>query len=46
MAAQLPSEPKRARSDLVIENADTLDTLRQRAREAWNTLLDLAVGPG
>ena len=46
MAAQLPSATKRARSDLVIENADTLDNLRQRAQHTWNALLDLARGPG
>ena len=46
MAAQLPSATKRARSDIVIENADTLDTLRQRARHAWSALLDLAGRPG
>ncbi len=46
MAAQLPSATKRARSNLVIENADTLDTLRQHAQHAWNALLDLARGLG
>jgi len=46
IAAQLPSATKRARSDIVIENADTLDILLKRARHAWSALLDLASGPG
>lgn len=42
MAAQLPSDTKRARSDLVIDNAGTLEELRQAAERAWRHLLDLA----
>ena len=45
MAAQLPSGPKRARSDIVIDNAGSPDTLREAAAEAWKRLLDLAEPP-
>ena len=45
MAAQLPSGPKRARSDIVIDNAGSPDTLREAAAEAWQRLLDLAEPP-
>ncbi len=42
MAAQLPSGPKRAQSDIVIENHDTLDALRAAAERTWKQLLDLS----
>jgi dephospho-CoA kinase len=46
LAAQLPAGPKRARSDLVIDNAGTREELRERAREAWQRLLDLSTAAG
>jgi dephospho-CoA kinase len=45
LAAQLPSGPKRARSHIVIDNDGSLDTLRARAAEAWQRLLDLPQTP-
>lgn len=45
MAAQLPSGPKRARSDIVIDNVGSLDDLRTAAAEVWRRLLDLAEPP-
>ena len=42
MAAQLPSGPKRARSDIVIDNDGTLEALRATAKSAWQRLLDLS----
>jgi dephospho-CoA kinase len=45
LAAQLPSAPKRARSDIVIDNDGTLDDLRARAAAAWRQLLDLPQTP-
>jgi dephospho-CoA kinase len=42
MAAQLPSGPKRARSDIVIDNDDTRDALRAAAERTWKHLLDLS----
>jgi len=45
MAAQLPSGPKRARSDIVIDNAGAPEALREAAAEAWQRLLDLAEPP-
>ncbi|CAN5239373.1 dephospho-CoA kinase [soil metagenome] len=44
IAAQMPSELKRARANLVIENRGTRDELEARAREAWQALLERAVG--
>lgn len=41
MAAQLPSEEKRARSEFVIDNAGDRAGLERRAREVWEALLDL-----
>jgi dephospho-CoA kinase len=38
IAAQLPSEAKRGRSDFVIENGGTRDTLAAQARRVWNEL--------
>jgi dephospho-CoA kinase len=45
MAAQLPSGPKRARSDIVIDNAGAPEALREAAAKAWQRLLDLAEPP-
>jgi dephospho-CoA kinase len=42
MAAQLPSGPKRAKSDIVIDNDGTLDALRAAAQTVWQRLLDLS----
>ncbi len=42
MAAQWPAAAKRGRSTIVIDNDGTLDDLRQRARAAWQQLLDLS----
>jgi len=42
IAAQLPSGPKRERSDIVLDNEGSLETLRVAADEAWTRLLDLA----
>ncbi|MDQ3605585.1 MAG: dephospho-CoA kinase [Gemmatimonadota bacterium] len=44
IAAQMPSELKRARANLVIENSGTRDELEARAREAWQALLERADG--
>ena len=38
MAAQWPSEEKRSRSHIVIDNEGTLDQLRTRATEVWEEL--------
>ena len=38
MASQLPSEKKRAGSDIVIENRGSLDDLEKAAREAWRQI--------
>jgi dephospho-CoA kinase len=38
IAAQMPASAKRTRSDLVIENAGTLDELAERAKAAWNEI--------
>jgi len=39
MDAQLPSEGKRARSDYVIDNDGTLETLRTRVDATWSALV-------
>jgi dephospho-CoA kinase len=39
MAAQLPAEHKRARSDIVIDNAGSMHDLRSAARAAWSEIL-------
>lgn len=39
IAAQMPSELKRARADLVIDNAGSVGELERRAREAWEELV-------
>ena len=38
IASQLPSEKKRARADIVIENRGSLDELEEAAREAWKAI--------
>ena len=38
LAAQLPSDAKRDRSDVVIENEGTLGELERRSREAWTII--------
>jgi dephospho-CoA kinase len=42
MAAQLPSDTKRARSDLIIDNVGSRDELRKAAERTWQQLLDLS----
>ena len=42
MAAQLPSEAKRARSHFVIDNSGDLDALRRKTREVWRALTAMA----
>lgn len=39
--AQMPSEHKRARADIVIENAGSLAELQKNASEAWDAILEL-----
>jgi dephospho-CoA kinase len=39
IAAQMPSELKRARADVIIENTGSLGDLERRARQAWEELL-------
>jgi dephospho-CoA kinase len=43
MAAQMPTELKRARADVVIRNSGTLGDLQDRARDAWRELQRRAV---
>jgi dephospho-CoA kinase len=38
IAAQMPSELKRARADYVIENVGSRDEVRRRARDVWHEL--------
>jgi len=45
IAAQMPSELKRARADVVIENAGSLGDLERRAADVWEELL-LRAGAG
>jgi len=42
MAVQIPASAKRARSDFVIENDGSIDTLRQRTLTVWNALRERA----
>jgi dephospho-CoA kinase len=44
VAAQMPSELKRARADVVIENAGSPEELEERARRVWAELLRRAEG--
>jgi dephospho-CoA kinase len=46
IAAQMPSELKRARADVVIHNAGTLGDLQDRARDVWRQLVRRADGRG
>lgn len=46
IAAQMPSELKRARADVVIENAGTRGDLVDRARDAWRDLVKRAEARG
>ena len=39
LKAQIPSEVKRARADIVIDNAGTLEALELAAQDAWAELL-------
>ncbi len=46
IAAQMPAELKRARSDHVIDNTGTIDDLRLRVDEVWDALVgDAAARP-
>jgi dephospho-CoA kinase len=45
IASQLPSDRKRARSDIVIDNGGTLDRLRHAACQAWEVICERATGP-
>lgn len=42
IAAQMPSELKRARADVVIDNTGSLAELEERAREVWMRLRERA----
>jgi len=42
IVAQMPAELKRARADLVVENASTLEALEARVNEVWRTLERMA----
>ncbi len=44
ISSQMPSELKRARADVVIENAGTIGELEARAREVWEELSARAAG--
>lgn len=44
LAAQMPADAKRARSDYVIENDGSLTMLEERARAVWGALLAEARG--
>lgn len=39
ISAQMPAELKRARADVVIENAGPLEQVQQRATEVWRALV-------
>ena len=42
IAAQLPPSEKRARSDVVIDNAGSLEELERSCRDAWHAILERA----
>jgi len=44
MAAQMPAERKRARSDIVIDNVGSLEDLRAAADRAWQEIMRRAAG--
>ena len=46
IAAQMPSELKRARADVVIRNTGTLGDLQDTARDVWRQLVRRADGRG
>lgn len=46
IAAQMPSELKRARADIVIENGGTRGDLQDRARDVWRELVRRAQAGG
>ena len=46
LASQDPAEGKRRRSDIVIENAGSVEGLEARVREVWETLANRATGGG
>ena len=46
VAAQMPSELKRARADVVIPNVGTLGDLHDSARDVWRQLVRRADGNG
>jgi dephospho-CoA kinase len=45
LASQLPTEHKRERSDIVIDNDGSLAALETRARDAWKTILQRVTQP-
>jgi dephospho-CoA kinase len=46
IAAQMPSELKKARADVVIRNTGTLGDLQDAARDVWRQLERRAGGGG
>jgi dephospho-CoA kinase len=46
LASQDPAEGKRRRSDIVIENAGSVEALEARVRQVWETLVNRAGGGG
>ncbi len=44
MESQMSSEPKRARSDIVIDNDGSLEELHRQALSAWEVLREQAAG--
>ena len=42
IAAQMPAELKRARADIVIDNDGSLESLAERAHDAWESLEAMA----
>lgn len=46
IAAQMPAEAKRARADIVIDNAGTPAELQREAERVWRQILDRAAASG
>ncbi|HET9983190.1 MAG TPA: dephospho-CoA kinase [Longimicrobiales bacterium] len=46
IAAQMPAEAKRARADIVIDNAGTPAGLQREAEQVWRRILDRAAASG
>lgn len=46
LASQDPAEGKRRRSDIVIENAGSVEALEARVRQVWETLVNRVGGGG